>query len=52
LITGINSIVKYKTKDGKILYNAINLSIIFSVMIFIFNALSELHVLELAFLIR
>ena len=34
LITGVNSIVKYKSKDGKILYNAINLAIIFSVMIF------------------
>ena len=52
LVTGINSIVKYKTKDGKILYNAINLTIIFSVMIFIFYTLSELHILELAILIR
>ena len=52
LITGVNSIVKYKSKDGKILYNAINLTIIFSVMIFIFNTLSKLHILELAMLFR
>lgn len=52
LITGINSIVKYKSKDGKILYNAINLAIIFSVMIFIFDTLSRLHILELAMLFR
>ena len=51
LFTGINSIVKFKTEDGRLIYNAINLAIVFSIMVFIFSTLSTLNIIDLTFIL-
>lgn len=52
LFTGINYTVKFKTADGALLYNAVNIAIIFSIMVFIFSTLSTLNILDLVFILR
>ena len=42
LFTGINEVLKFKNNDRRIIYNAVNMAIIFSVMMFIFKTLSYL----------
>lgn len=51
LFTGINSIVKFKTEDGRLIYNAINIAIIFSIMVFIFSTLATLNIIDLTFIL-
>lgn len=47
LFTGMNQVLKFKNNDGRIIYNAINIAVIFSVMVFIFSTLSKLNILDL-----
>lgn len=51
LFTGINSIVKFKTEDGRLIYNAVNIAIIFSIMVFIFSTLATLNIIDLTFIL-
>lgn len=48
LFTGINEVLKFKNNDQRILYNAVNMAIIFSVMLFIFRTLSYFDILDLS----
>ena len=50
LFTGINEVLKFKNNDQRIIYNAINMAIIFSIMLFIFNVLSDLNILDISML--
>ena len=47
LFTGINRVLKFKNNDVRIIYNAVNMAVIVSVMIYIFNTLSRLNILDL-----
>lgn len=47
LFTGINEVLKFKSNDGRIIYNAVNMAIIFSIMLFIFNTLSRLNIIDI-----
>lgn len=51
LITGMNEILKFKNKNSRIIYNAINITIIISIIIFIFETLSRMNVLDLMILL-
>lgn len=51
LFTGINSILVFKTEDGRLIYNAVNIAIIFSIMVFIFSTLAKLNILDLTFIL-
>lgn len=50
LFTGINEVLKFKNNDQRIIYNAINMAVIFSIMLFIFNVLSDLNILDISML--
>lgn len=48
LFTGINEVLKFKSNDQRILYNSVNMAIIFSVVLFIFKTLSYFDILDLS----
>ena len=50
LFTGINEVLKFKNNDHRIIYNAVNMAVIFSIMLFIFNTLSYLNILDISML--
>ena len=50
LFTGINEVLKFKNNDQRIVYNAINMAVVFSVMLFIFKTLSYLNILDISML--
>lgn len=50
LFTGINEVLKFKNNDQRIIYNAVNMAIIFSIMMFIFKTLSYLNILDISML--
>ena len=51
VMTGVNSLLKFKTKDRLIIYNSVNIAVIISIMVFICSILSKLSILELSFFI-
>lgn len=52
LFTGINEVLKFKSNDHRILYNAVNMALIFSVMLFIFNTLSRLNIIDMVLIFK
>ena len=50
LFTGINEVLKFKNNDQRIIYNAINMAVVFSIMLFIFKTLSYLNILDISML--
>lgn len=50
LFTGINEVLKFKNNDQRIVYNSVNMAVIFSIMLFIFNVLSDLNILDISML--
>ncbi len=51
LFTGMNEVLKFKTGDGRLIYNAINIAIIFTIMVFIFSTLSKLNIVDVTFIL-